>query len=164
MNFPYARVTILLGMLDGQPMPETYTTYAIRDPRSGKFVYVGQTINFYKRRKNHLKLRSHRPNIQGMNIKKWMYDTLSSGVRPEFVILDRSENEEASLQSETEWARRLIREGNPLLNHWQAHKNEPGTDWKNIFQLWRENGERLPFIVAKSTWSAAAGHYGVGSG
>jgi hypothetical protein len=28
---------------------------------------------------------------------------------------------------------------------------EPDTDWKNIFQLWRENGEMLPFKVAKST-------------
>ena len=36
---------------------------------------------------------------------------------------------------------------------------EPETDWKNIFQLWKENGERLPFKVAKSTWSAAKGHY-----
>jgi len=36
---------------------------------------------------------------------------------------------------------------------------EPGTEWKNIFQLWRENGETLPFKVAKSTWSAEVGHY-----
>ena len=36
---------------------------------------------------------------------------------------------------------------------------EPETDWKNIFQLWKENGEKLPFKVAKSTWSAEAGHY-----
>lgn len=37
--------------------------------------------------------------------------------------------------------------------------SEPHTDWKNIFQLWRENGEVLPFKVAKSSWSAEAGHY-----
>lgn len=36
---------------------------------------------------------------------------------------------------------------------------EPETAWKNIFQLWKENGESLPFKVAKSTWSSAAGHY-----
>lgn len=36
---------------------------------------------------------------------------------------------------------------------------EPDTDWKNIFQLWRGNGEALPFKVAKSSWSAEAGHY-----
>jgi hypothetical protein len=41
---------------------------------------------------------------------------------------------------------------------------EPQTDWKNIFQLWKENGEKLPFNVAKSTWSADAGHYLVRSG
>jgi hypothetical protein len=36
---------------------------------------------------------------------------------------------------------------------------EPRTGWKNIFQLWKENGEQVPFAVAKSTWSAEAGHY-----
>jgi hypothetical protein len=38
-------------------------------------------------------------------------------------------------------------------------QTEPDTDWKNIFQLWHENGEVLPFKVAKSSWSAEAGHY-----
>ncbi|WP_210247022.1 hypothetical protein [Phyllobacterium endophyticum] len=36
---------------------------------------------------------------------------------------------------------------------------EPDTDWKNIFQLWREGGEALPFQVAKSSWAADAGHF-----
>lgn len=36
---------------------------------------------------------------------------------------------------------------------------EPDTDRKNIFQLWRDNGEVLPFKVAKSSWSTEAGHY-----
>lgn len=38
-------------------------------------------------------------------------------------------------------------------------QTEPDTDWKNIFQLWRESGEVLPLKVAKSSWSAEAGHY-----
>lgn len=38
-------------------------------------------------------------------------------------------------------------------------ETQPDTDWKNIFQLWDENGRRLPFKVAKQTWSAEAGHY-----
>jgi hypothetical protein len=36
---------------------------------------------------------------------------------------------------------------------------KPATGWTNIFELWRENGERLPFEVVKSTWSPRAGHY-----
>lgn len=36
---------------------------------------------------------------------------------------------------------------------------EPQTKWKNIFELWQDNGQQLPFKVAKSTWSAEAGHY-----
>jgi hypothetical protein len=39
------------------------------------------------------------------------------------------------------------------------YHTEPETDWKNIFQLWKEGGDVLPFTVAKSTWSAEAGHY-----
>jgi len=37
--------------------------------------------------------------------------------------------------------------------------DEPSRDWKNIFQLWKENGERLPFIVARNSWDAASGSY-----
>ena len=36
---------------------------------------------------------------------------------------------------------------------------ESDTESKNIFELWREGGERLPFKVAKCTWSAEAGHF-----
>ena len=37
--------------------------------------------------------------------------------------------------------------------------SELHTDWRNIFQLWRDNGEQVPFVVVKSTWSAASGHF-----
>ncbi len=37
--------------------------------------------------------------------------------------------------------------------------DEPNRDWKNIFQLWRENGERLLFIVARNSWEVASGSY-----
>ena len=36
---------------------------------------------------------------------------------------------------------------------------EPSTEWKNIFQLWRHNGEVLPFRVVRSSWSADAPHF-----
>jgi hypothetical protein len=36
---------------------------------------------------------------------------------------------------------------------------KPAGGWRNIFELWRENGERVPFDVVKSTWSPEAGHY-----
>lgn len=29
----------------------------------------------------------------------------------------------------------------------------------NLFQLWRENGERLPFRAALDSWSEQKGHY-----
>lgn len=30
---------------------------------------------------------------------------------------------------------------------------------KNIFELWRENGEKLPFKAVIDSWSEAKGHY-----
>lgn len=36
---------------------------------------------------------------------------------------------------------------------------QPEWDWKNIFQLWRENGEKLPLKVIRNSWNPAAGHY-----
>jgi hypothetical protein len=34
-------------------------------------------------------------------------------------------------------------------------------DKLNIFQIWRENGERLPFKVRKDSWSESLGHFAV---
>jgi hypothetical protein len=35
---------------------------------------------------------------------------------------------------------------------------EPETEWKNIFQLWRDAGERVPFRVVRNSWSATRSH------
>jgi hypothetical protein len=49
------------------------------------------------------------------------------------------------------------------LNDWALRvmrlHTEPDTIWRNIFELWRSNGEKLPFTVAKNSWSASAGHF-----
>src|SRR4051812_199992 len=37
--------------------------------------------------------------------------------------------------------------------------DEPNREWRNIFQLWRENGERFPFVVARNSWDVAGGSY-----
>lgn len=32
-------------------------------------------------------------------------------------------------------------------------------DSKNLFELWRENGEKLPFKAVSDSWSESSGHY-----
>ena len=97
-----------------------FVTYAIRDPRTGAYVYVGQSGRLAKRIAEHLRC-GVRPRARG-GIKAWLHDTLASGVTPEFVELETAEFEEASLQSEAKWVKRLAREGHPLLNRWREHR------------------------------------------
>ena len=103
-----------------------FTTYGIKDPRIGKFIYVGQTSNFEKRVKGHTRLRKKgRPNYgkRFENIKTRLYDILSEGLMPEFEIFEVCSDEEASLRSETAWVERLANDGHPLLNRWREHRS-----------------------------------------
>jgi hypothetical protein len=35
------------------------------------------------------------------------------------------------------------------------------SDGKNIFELWKENGEKLPFKAIINSWSEEKGHYAI---
>lgn len=105
--------------------PRSYVTYGIKDPRTGYFIYVGQTVDFEKRKRAHLRLRRNGPYNYGAgfeNIKTRMYDLLSSGLIPEFQILEVCSDEAASLASETTWVKQLKDENHPLLNRWRGHR------------------------------------------
>ncbi|MDO5704281.1 MAG: GIY-YIG nuclease family protein [Paracoccus sp. (in: a-proteobacteria)] len=101
-----------------------YTTYAIRDPRDGCYIYVGQTSDYEKRVKTHLRPRKKRPNYGAgfENIKTRLYDMLSIGLAPEITPLETCHNEAASIESETRWVQKLAKEGHPLLNRWRKHR------------------------------------------
>jgi hypothetical protein len=32
-------------------------------------------------------------------------------------------------------------------------------EYFNIFQIWKENGEKLPFKVIRNSWNESAGHF-----
>lgn len=103
-----------------------FTTYGIKDPKTGLFIYVGQTQHYERRVKNHLRLRKKgRPNYgPGFeNIKTRMFDMISSGITPEFEVLETCEDETASLLSETQWVEKLASKGHPLLNRWRDHRS-----------------------------------------
>lgn len=106
----------------GAHKPVVFVTYAIADPRSGRYVYVGQTKNFESRRRNHLRLRDQRPRIGTENIRTWLFDRLSAGEVPKIVELETCSTLERSLASESRWVERLARDGHPLLNRWRDHR------------------------------------------
>lgn len=103
---------------------QTYTTYLIRHPTTQKVFYIGQTSDFTKRCKEHLRISKRgRPNIKTENIKTNMYDLLASGLEPNFEIIEICGSEEESLTSETKWVQHYAELGEPLLNRWKEHRS-----------------------------------------
>lgn len=107
------------------PQIGVFTTYGIVDPRTGHFVYIGQTSDFEKRKRAHLRGLDEgrrRPRIPRENIVTWTYGALAAGVTPVVIILETVGTYEQSLISESEWVHRLAAENHPLLNRWKEHK------------------------------------------
>ncbi|MGK9171555.1 hypothetical protein KXR53_35060 [Inquilinus limosus] len=100
-----------------------YVTYGILDPRTGGFVYVGQSGSFAKRIAAHLKARTQQPCHRFRPIRAWIWDALVAGNTPSFRVLDVSETEEQSLASEALWVEQLAAQGNNLLNRWLEHQS-----------------------------------------
>ncbi|WP_438703795.1 GIY-YIG nuclease family protein [Tabrizicola sp.] len=97
-----------------------YVVYAILDPVAQKFFYVGQTGNLRKRIRSHLrrsfKFCRHPP------VRRWLYDVIHSDQTPTFAVFESCIDEPSSLLAETKWIDNLSREGHPLLNNWNIHK------------------------------------------
>ena len=103
-------------------MTLVYTTYGIINPTLNQYIYVGQTSNFERRKRAHLRLLKKRPNFKTTNIKTHLYDLLLNEIVPEFIILEECDTEILSLLSETHWVYRLARDKQPLLNRWKIHR------------------------------------------
>ena len=107
------------------PLTGIFTTYGIIDPRTGHFVYIGQTSDFEKRKRTHLRGPEEGrrpPKIPRENIVTWIYGALTTGVRPVIVVLETVGTYAESLLSESEWVHRMAAENHPLLNKWKEHK------------------------------------------
>lgn len=102
-------------------MSKTYTTYAITDPRTRLFFYVGQTSHFEKRSKQHLTAHRLR-NTKAGSVQHWLKALHQDGHTPLFTVLEVVETEEESLVSETKWVEKLSALGHPLFNRWDEHK------------------------------------------
>jgi hypothetical protein len=100
-----------------------WITYLIRDPRrpdkkgnaAGWPVYVGQTDEFGKRVRNHLR-KSEKLARKGKGIKNRLKEVLHAGVVPCFEVLDRQPSRLSSLLSETNLARLCRQRGYDIAN------------------------------------------------
>jgi hypothetical protein len=81
----------------------TYTTYAIRDPRFGQIFYVGQTINFAKRRAKHERPHHLRRFSANANVRIIIEQIRMAGLQPDFLKLERVRGYRNSRESETHW-------------------------------------------------------------
>lgn len=110
----------------------TWITYLIRDPRrpdlrgslSGWPMYVGQTDEFGRRVRNHLR-KSEKLARKGNGVKYRLKELLHAGVVPNFEVLDRKPTRLQSLLSETNFARLCRSRGYDIANQ-TTLQNEAG--------------------------------------
>lgn len=102
-------------------MDDEYFVYSISQERTGKIFYIGQTSNFEKRVKAHLRINK-RPKIRTTNIKTWLFDEIASGHIPQFKILEKVNCVEDALAAETKWIYHFADLKQPLLNRWKHHR------------------------------------------
>jgi len=109
--------------LAGEAEDGTWITYLMRDPRrpdlrgnpAGWPVYVGQTDEFGRRVRNHLR-KSEKLARKGKGIKYRLKELLHAGVVPNFEVLDRQPTRLRSLLSETNFARLCRSRGYEIAN------------------------------------------------
>ena len=103
-----------------------YTTYLIIDPRNEHPIYVGQTSNFWRRKRQHFRWKYQKPHAVTPgyeNIKTRLREMFLAGETPIIVAVARWPELEQSLASEREWVARLSRVGFDLVNKWQDHQS-----------------------------------------
>lgn len=149
-----------------------WITYLIRDPRradkkgnpAGWPVYVGQTEEFGKRVRNHLR-KSERLARAGTGIKARVKALLHAGVVPNFEVIDRQPTRLKSLLSETNLARLCRSRGYDIANATtlQNHAGPPITErdlpskwfWNFTLDQALEDGLQVELICSACQTSIA---------
>ena len=132
-----------------------FTTYGIIDPTTKHFVYVGQTSDFEKRRRQHLTThRQKKTRHKKGSLQAWLVQAHAAKITPVFIVLDLVETEALSLDSETHWIEKLSQAGYQLLNRWEEHKEliEAGQGREaELFDSYRPGKWRKTIATMKPT-------------
>ena len=92
---------------------DTYKIYALVDPRTEDYRYVGQTLRtLAERRSSHI--TSARRGLVKQRVSAWIRDLLNEGLRPEIELLQNTTQENVG-NDERKWIERLRSKG-LLLN------------------------------------------------
>lgn len=103
--------------------PAAYVVYLIVDPArtdpAGQFpglpLYVGETSQFSKRLKTHMRVALSRRGTKG-SVHNEIYRMAELGLLPQFTILETCPSRAASLEAEIRWAQHLLGKGYTLFN------------------------------------------------
>ena len=113
-------------------------------------VYVGQASGMPKRAAKHVRNAHKRPNVDMWNIRTFLVELAESGVYPLFQVVAVAHSEEEALELETEWVRRTVEAGFPVLNRWRVHREIVGAKFGK-----RDLRRYFAELVERSTKSAA---------
>ena len=101
-----------------------YTTYVIKDPRDNSPIFIGQTSDFDKRKRQYIKkaCSNNPPNIKTMNINIYLIRLKNLGFEPVIEPIENYTTEDESLLSKTGWITKYVEQGFPLLNRTKEHR------------------------------------------
>ena len=141
-----AAIDAQLARADAAVEPGMWLTYAIHDPSKpdtvggegeGLILYVGQTRQFAKRVRKHLRVAGAATRRPADRVDGACYDVMTRGAVPHFSVRERTHTAIDSLVSETNLARRLIAAGYPLVNRWPLQRTAgPAIDRMAVPHAW----------------------------
>lgn len=105
------------GALDGTNA-KRIIVYAIVDPETEEPFYVGETGNFVRRQKAHLRTAHERTKRAAAKIAQ----ILANGQLPIFKAIEFCDSKEAALEAETKWIKHYVQRGYTVWNRLREHR------------------------------------------
>lgn len=99
--------------IDHWPDKNAFSVYGLKDPRHGKFCYVGQARDVRRRFQQHMDGSYLHSNAAK---ERWIEELRSQKMAPNLEVLEQFESCTQADAGEKEWIRRLIEQDHPLLN------------------------------------------------
>lgn len=98
--------------------PKKYTIYIIIDPETEETFYVGETGNFPRRQRAHIRSA----NLKTKRAAAKIAQILENGKMPLFKAVEFCESKAAALEAETQWIKRYVERGHTVWNRIREHR------------------------------------------